>query len=367
MIKQIEVKNFKCFEEMSIECRELNLLTGVNGMGKSTLIQVLLLFRQTYERNQSGLDNHIVLNGRYVSLGKIKDISYWYKKDEDIRLSVKEEGTGIWECHYSGTEQALSMKYNEFSPGGGGLAGNGFEYISAERLGPRRYYDDLGEERFAPTQIGSKGEYAVSSLYALGSDSDFKVYRNMKNSSESSERLELQVNAWMSEISPGIRVKAIPNLDSDVMGLRYAQPSIMGEESTNAINMGFGVSYALPVILALLKARKGDLLILENPEAHIHPKGQRQIGELVARAAVNGVQIIMETHSDHILNGIRISVKHKLIRQEQVKLNYFYVYEGDDGMIKHDMTSPEILPDGSLSNWPEGFFDEWDKAVDSLF
>lgn len=366
MIKQIKVKNFKCFEEMTVECRELNLFTGVNGMGKSTLIQALLLFRQTYERNQLGLDDHMFLNGRYVSLGKIKDISYWYKKDEDIRLLVEEEGAGIWECRYSEREQALLAKCYALNSGGA-LAGNGFEYISAERLGPRRYYDDLGEERYVPTQVGSKGEYAVSSLYSIGSESEFKVYENMKNPGESSERLELQVNAWMSEISPGIKVKAIPNLDSNVMGLRYSQPSIMGEESSNAVNMGFGVSYVLPVIIALLKARKGDLLILENPEAHIHPKGQRQIGELIARAAANGIQIIMETHSDHILNGIRLSVKNGQIKPEQVKLNYFYIYKDNEGMIKHDMTSPEILSDGSLSSWPDGFFDEWDKTVDLLF
>ncbi len=366
MIKQISVENFKCFEEMSVECRELNLFTGVNGMGKSTVIQALLLFRQTYERNKQGLNNPVILNGRYISLGKIKDISYWYKKDEDIHLTVKEDGLGSWICHYSEKDQALLMECHAVAHGDG-LAGDGFEYISAERLGPRRYYDDLGEERYTPTQIGSKGEYAVSCLYSLGSDSDFKVYDNMKNPGESSERLELQVNAWMSEISPGIRIKAIPNMDSDVMGLRYSQPSIMGEESANAVNMGFGVSYVMPVIIALLKARKGDLLILENPEAHIHPKGQRQIGELIARAASNGIQVVLETHSDHILNGIRLSVKHGQIRPDQVKLNYFYIYEDNTGMIKHDMTSPEILSDGSLSNWPDGFFDEWDKAVDALF
>lgn len=367
MIKRIKVKNFKCFEEMSVECRELNLFTGVNGMGKSTLVQALLLFRQTYEGNHLGMDNHMSLNGRYVSLGKIKDISYWYKKDEDIRLLVEEERGLTWECYYDEMKQALLAGSYVLDSNKGGLAGNGFEYISAERLGPRRYYDDLGEKRYAPTQIGSKGEYAVSCLYAIGSESDFRVYENMKKAGENSERLELQVNAWMSEISPGIRVKAIPNLDSDVMGLRYSQPSIMGEESTNAVNMGFGVSYVLPVIVALLKARKGDLLILENPEAHIHLKGQRQIGELIARAAANGIQVILETHSDHILNGIRLSVKHGRIQPGQVKLNYFYIYEDNEGMIKHDMTSPEILPDGSLSNWPDGFFDEWDKAVSSLF
>lgn len=363
MIKKIYVKNFKCFEEQSVECRELNLFTGINGMGKSTLIQTLLMFRQTYERKGAMQDGNMLLNGHYVSLGTIKDISYWYKKEENIGIVIEEEEQKI-ECYTSSDESRLVWNF-ENKIDCSSLLGSGFEYISAERLGPRRYYDELAGERFSATQVGTKGEYAISTLYAIGSD--LKVYENMKNSAESSERLELQVNAWMSEVSPGIRVKAIPYLDANMMGLRYGQSSILGEESTNAVNMGFGVSYVLPVIIALLKAREGDLVIIENPEAHIHPKGQRQIGELVARAASNGVQIIMETHSDHVLNGIRLSVKNNIIDKEKVKVNYFGVYEGVDGMIKHEMTSPEILEDGSLSNWPEGFFDEWDKAIDLLF
>lgn len=141
----------------------------------------------------------------------------------------------------------------------------------------------------------------------------------------------------------------------------------LGEESTNALNMGFGVSYSLPIIVALLSAREGDILVLENPEAHLHPRGQRKIGELVALAAANGVQIFMETHSDHVLNGIRLSVRNKKISSDKVKINYFYEYLSEEGIQKHEKTSPEILEDGSLSNWPEGFFDEWDKAIDELF
>ncbi len=366
MIKKISANNFKCFEKISVECRELNLFTGVNGMGKSTLIQALLLFRQAYEKGNREVGDCISLNGQYVRLGAVRDISYWYKKCEDICLCVEEE-EGAWECYYDQQIQELRVKNGLPCAEEGGLAGKGFEYISADRLGPRRYYDDLEGEHFSATQIGSKGEHAVSCLYSIGSDSNFKVYENMKNSNEASERLELQVNAWMSEISPGIKVKAIPYIEANMMGLRYGQSSVMGEESTNAVNMGFGVSYVLPIIISLLKARKGDLLVLENPEAHIHPKGQRQIGELIAKAAANGIQIIVETHSDHILNGIRLSVKNGEIETKQVKLNYFNVYEDRDGMIKHDMTTPEILPDGSLSNWPDGFFDEWDKAVGMLF
>lgn len=119
--------------------------------------------------------------------------------------------------------------------------------------------------------------------------------------------------------------------------------------------------------MVLLSAREGDILVLENPEAHLHPRGQRKIGELVALAAANGVQIFMETHSDHVLNGIRLSVRNKKILSDKVKINYFYEYPSEEGIQKHEKTSPEILEDGSLSNWPEGFFDEWDKAIDELF
>lgn len=363
MIRNISLKNFKCFDKLSVECRELNLFTGINGMGKSTLIQALLMVRQTYERNGSLQDNNILLNGHYVSLGTIKDISYWYKKESEIEIVIEEESMKF-ECCSNSDESALAGK-EEIGSGKSSLMGKGFEYISAERLGPRRYYDELSGERYFDTQVGVKGEYSISTLYAIGSD--FKVYENMKNDAENSERLELQVNAWMSEISPGIRVKAIPYLEASMMGLRYTQSGIMGEESTNAVNMGFGVSYVLPIIIALLKAKKGDLIIIENPEAHIHPRGQRKLGELAAKAAANGVQIFMETHSDHVLNGIRLAVKYNMIGREKVKINYFGIYEERTGMVKHEMTSPKILQDGSLSNWPDGFLDEWDKAIDLLF
>ncbi len=366
MVRTIYMKNFKCFEEISVECRLLNLLTGINGMGKSTIIQALLLLRQTSEIAVQGRENHALLNGKYVSLGTLKDISYWYKKDDEIRILIEEDIARL-ECRYDLNKKALDVTYRliKSEPEIKSLGGEGFEYISAERLGPRRYYDNLEREGYySSAQVGVNGEHAISSLYFLGSS--LKVYENMKHNKEESSTLELQVNAWMSEISPGIKVKAVPYLEADIMGLRYATQSRMGEESTNAINMGYGVSYVLPVIVALLKAKKGDLLIIENPEAHLHPKGQRQIGELAAKAAANGVQIIMETHSDHVLNGVRLAVKQKKIQPEQVGIHYFGVYE-ENGIWKHEKTSPEILEDGSLTNWPEGFFDEWDKAIDLLF
>lgn len=365
MIREIGVKNFKCFEKISVDFKELNLFTGINGMGKSTLIQAILLLRQTYEKYNSTDWQRIILNGHYINLGTIKDVAYWYREDDDIKISVLEDEQE-WQITWNKDRVNLVLAQHEENENDKfSLMGNGFEYISAERLGPRRYYDNLGNEEYQMYQIGTRGEKTVACLNDIGSD--FRVYENMRHFSESSERLDLQINAWMSEITPGIKINAIPYFDVNLMGLRYSTSSLMGEESTNALNMGFGVSYVLPIIVALLKARQGDLIILENPEAHLHPKGQRKIGELVALAAANGIQIIMETHSDHVLNGIRLAVKQKNIKTEQVKINYFYQYINDKGVPKHDKTSPQILEDGSLSNWPDGFFDEWDKAIDELF
>lgn len=95
------------------------------------------------------------------------------------------------------------------------------------------------------------------------------------------------------------------------------------------------------------------------------------MGELIARASAGGVQVILETHSDHILNGIRLSVKKRIISSNNIRLNYFYQKVVSDlalgERVTHQKCSPVILDDGSLSDWPDGFFDEWDKALDELF
>ncbi|MEG1094995.1 MAG: DUF3696 domain-containing protein [Lactococcus sp.] len=90
------------------------------------------------------------------------------------------------------------------------------------------------------------------------------------------------------------------------------------------------------------------------------------MGELIAKACAGGVQIIVETHSDHLLNGIRLAVKRKDIDRSLIRLNYFYRYF-EANKIVHTKSSPTILDNGGLSDWPEGFFDEWDKAIDELF
>src|SRR5260370_36481781 len=74
-------------------------------------------------------------------------------------------------------------------------------------------------------------------------------------------------------------------------------------------SVGFGITYALPIVVAVLSAHPGSLVIIENPEAHLHPRGQVKMGELLCQASAAGIQILIETHSDHVLNGIRLAVQ----------------------------------------------------------
>jgi predicted ATPase len=101
--------------------------------------------------------------------------------------------------------------------------------------------------------------------------------------------------------------------------------------------------------------------MIENPEAHLHPQGQSQMGELLAKTAADGVQILVETHSDHLINGIRRTVKKGgSLSSDSTAFHFFSRGEPGTGSV---FETPTLSADGRFNKWPSGFFDEWDKAV----
>jgi predicted ATPase len=170
-------------------------------------------------------------------------------------------------------------------------------------------------------------------------------------------------------VSPGatLRVKAIPEADLAVANYRYELPADVPSRPFRATNVGFGVSYALPPIMALL-APKSDgsdvrehLVIIENPEAHIHPAGQTAMAELAARAVAGGSQVILETHSDHVLNGVRLAVAEGILDPDQVVIHYF-----ERTGLDVRVTTPVLTDAGRLDVWPEGFFDQHERNLSRL-
>lgn len=367
MLNNLTIKNFKCFEELSVDLSNLNVYAGVNSMGKSSVIQAILLLRQTHEMGT--LDKGLHLNGELTQLGTGYDLMNRNSDEDEVSIQVTvDEDITYWRYGYTKEAdfQTLnSTNITDTKKNAINIFDPTFSYISAERIGPQRYYKQSYHEIFEKNQVGFRGELFADYLAKRGLRD--KVENTHVLFDNASELLLYQTEQWLSVISPGIRINPKQYQEAGLVGIEYR---VFGSDFT-PVNIGFGLSYVIPIIVSLLKAKQGDLVIIENPEAHLHPKGQRKMGELIARAAAGGVQIILETHSDHILNGIRLCVKGRKIPKELVRLNYFYQTVTRDmtlgERVIHEKCSPVILDDGSLSDWPDGFFDEWDRALDELF
>ncbi len=369
MIKEIRLKNFKCFEDETVGLDSLNLWTGLNGMGKSTVIQSLLLLRQNVELGLIQSDEGISLNGEWTQIGNAKDLLYQYFKKQEIGIELAvgdlQPVSWKWDGKTDGDHLPLVEKRGEtdgvFKDA---LFGPKFHYLTAERLGPRVYSETSNYMVINRNQMGVQGEHTVNYL-AEYQNSPIPI-KELNHPEASGLTLKEQVNAWMGEIRPGTRIDVTSNLDMSLVGLRYQ--FLGGRDAGNRFrptNVGFGLSFLLPVLAAVLSSEPGTLLILENPEAHLHPGGQAKIGKLLAIAAANGIQIIVETHSDHILNGIRVAVKKKLIKPEQTNLLFFHGEVIED-QFKHYILNPKIDRNGRIDQWPEGFFDEWDRQLSEL-
>jgi len=165
----------------------------------------------------------------------------------------------------------------------------------------------------------------------------------------------------MQTFFPGcdLRVTPVDGASAVSLGLRTSTAS----DFQRPQNVGFGLTQLFPVIVALLAAREDDIILVENPEVHLHPRAQQDIGLLIAQVASSGVQVIVETHSDHVLNGIRLAVKSKAIGNADVAIHFFGSPQPSGEVT---MSSPDIDADGRLSSWPEGFFDQFDQALSQL-
>jgi predicted ATPase len=180
--------------------------------------------------------------------------------------------------------------------------------------------------------------------------------------SEYANDLLTQVTAWEREISTGVNVIV---QDNGNLGyeLKYQFNTNLGRtDEFSAINVGFGLTYALPVIVVILSAPKDAIIFIENPESHLHPKGQAKLAELICLAAQAGVQIVVETHSDHIFNGVRKSINKKVIAKENVKVHYFDL---DDKNVSIN-TEIKFADNGRIINYTEGLFDQFDNDLDEL-
>ena len=188
-----------------------------------------------------------------------------------------------------------------------------FQYLSANRWAGRSDYPKASYEVNTEKQISlnnGQGELLGNFLFTYQGQPTYN-YTGFGDENQSLSLLD-QVNFWENEISRGITINVQPNPDNTGYKVIYGtkgkglQKSI---EGLRAENVGFGVSYSISIVTALLSAEPGALIMIENPEAHLHPEGQAKLAELICLVAQRGVQVIVETHSDHIINGVLVNCK----------------------------------------------------------
>ncbi|MEC6796928.1 DUF3696 domain-containing protein [Photobacterium sp. S4TG1] len=363
MINKIKLENFKCYRKVEFNLSSLTVFCGNNSVGKSTAIQSLaIVFQNKFKKE-------LYLKGNLVDFSDVKDIFSRHAEVEDSHLRVSldiDKVTYSWgvddEKEQSLLRNKLVIKSDEVHNKIPELYFNdkGFQFLQAERFGPRVYLENNNDELII-NWLGSKGEYTfdvlahVSNQLKRLSDEDKRIFNNSEGTS-----IRRNIINWMSEISPGF------NFQSDTVtdvGISHAQFSAYGSANTKPIHMGFGLSYSLGIVCALLLTQPGGLVIIENPEAHLHPRGQSYLGRLIARAALSGVQVIIETHSDHLLNGIRVAAKLDN-DYEDGEFKVFYVIGVPNS--ESEVKDINIGCNGQLSEWPDGFFDQQAMDIKTL-
>lgn len=366
MINHINISNFKALQQISCPLGSLNLFAGLNGMGKSTFLQVLLLLKQSFDRSPI-LGNGILLNGGLLSLGQGKDVLGDYASDEIITFHI------IWDdhmelylkCHADADSDILVYQSNEsVEKGVERFADSSLFYIPSERIIPQSLYPASSFQIGRCDALGIHGEYTAH--YIAEHALDGLRIPALRHPKESNQAFLMNLDAWMGEIAPNIRIYASYNRMNDSASLGYKFS--LGQTVSDIYkpqNVGFGITHVLPVVTALLKSKKGELLLIENPEAYLHPAGQSALGRLCALAAANGVQLLIETHSDHFINGVRVAVKQKLIPANEARI---YYAEPLSESVSHQRHLQPIHIDehGRLDNLPHGFCDEWDHMLDKL-
>lgn len=374
MLESLTLNNFKAFKHQEILLRPLTLLSGLNGMGKSSLLQSLLLLRQSYQQRilATAGGTGLVLNGDLVELGTGRDVLFDNAEEDAIHFMLKSNGhdqAALWRFAYDGQADVLRYLPDSEVPNciyECNLFTDHFHYLEAERVGPRTSFDMADFVVREHQQLGTKGQYTA---HFLDHYRDRNVLQELHHPHSKSRTLLAQVTAWMREISPGavIQVESFVDMDLVRLAFGFERSDTAGDvRYYRSTNVGFGLTYTLPILVALLSSSTDALILLENPEAHLHPRGQSQVGELIARAANAGIQVIIETHSDHILNGIRVAVRRGLAKPEDVAIHFFQYPVDDSESRGVEIVSPQVDRDGRLDLWPDNFFDEYNKNLRNL-
>lgn len=345
-MKKIKLQNFKCFINDEIPLRELTLFTGVNAAGKSSIIQALLLYDKVQNSAKELLDVSDILG---IEVGSPKNLISQNAEHfgrEDFLIGIDECRAGF----FVDKENNLDI-YAEFQ---GDMPPFNVCYLNAERIGPRMFYKAGGSEKFK--QDGSNAIYLMERADNAGLELPELLILDSK-----SKKFSYQVEMWMGLILGEMQLNS--KIEPEKAQATLSIKNGLVDTPVIPTLTGFGISYELAVVIAGLWAasQKNTILIVENPEAHLHPSAQSMIGKFLAMIAASGTQVIVETHSEHVIDGARVQM-YSLGMTDKVLVNYLSNVEN-----RTKLTELYVDSKGELSDWPDGFFDQKQMDLRELF
>lgn len=387
MIRELSLGQFKCFEQLSLPLGKLTLLAGVNASGKSTIIQALALLHQSIKEAEWG--SGLILDGNSVRLGALGDVVDKVYGRRSFELGLAGDGFSvrwtfgepdeqdresvlvpihelIWAESDTRTLAPPDGSYRALLPAAlASPLANGLrqtlaeiDYVGAERLGPRETYRLAHEDWH--DYVGVQGERTPGCLWWFG-DSPVSDALCV---GDGPKNLRTQTQAWLERFFAGVmvQVERVLNANLVTLGVRTSAETNFHRPQ----HVGYGITHVLPLIVAGLRARPGRMLVVENPEVHLHPAGQAAMGLFLARVASQGATVVVETHSDHVLNGVRRAVRDGLLATDDVKIHFFRerAVAKEAGLAQ--VVSPTLDGKGNIDHWPEGFFDQFDRDMTYL-
>lgn len=418
MLTHLKLENFKIWRTTGpMRLAPLTLLLGTNSSGKSSLIQSLLLIRQTVKGDDPNLDLNFGnpdMNDS-VTLGQFKDVLCRHGAATEV-VGINQIGIEFRWGDATASEQPslFSARYQKGPAGSAELSylrlGQDEEGFTVTRIKPNVYrllvakkkralgqsawyrpqrsfafssatLNRLGQDADAirdvgpallaelsriiylgpvrrlaqrdyvwsgrmPADIGDDGGRAIDVLIASGVAREAATRRGKVPPNEA--KLFDQTIQWLKamNLADGLRVRSLGSSS------RYELLIEQNSEASNIKDVGVGVSQVLPVIVAALFARPGHIVIVEEPESHLHPLAQRQLAELFATVShEHNVQFIVETHSEHLFRRMQTLIAQRSLSLDRTAM-YFVELEQKEAKLR----PLEVDVVGRIKNWPQNFF-----------
>ena len=428
MLNRLKLEKFKAWRKADLKFGKVTGFFGTNSSGKSSLLQLLLLLKQTKDATDRGLVLHFGGSGEYVNLGTFSDVVHRHNKEEsmswlldwtlrgnleiedplDSRASPLFEGNRLksmcevgWKSNrlsllnlayvFDDVEFALRQK----SPGvdrfelvtdchefefiksrqgylSGGIKTHLFpsrirrNYRNAEFLGdfeqeyedlmdsiyylgplrehPRRVYHWYGSR---PDGVGQRGEYTIEAILAATARKETRSIETRRNWIP----FQAMIARWLNELGliREFRIKEIAANTNQYQAMVKVSSSSV---PTALTDVGFGISQILPALVLLYYVREGSVVLMEQPEIHLHPAVQSGLADVILHVAeTRNVQVIVESHSEHLLRRMQRRVAEEEVSFEDVKL-YFVSSKRGEARASDLMLNKW----GEIENWPKHFF-----------